>query len=104
MPSTRSTKSFGPTGCAERASWRTAMRAIMADNDVTGHLKTLVLIWNSPEWQQLWEALALPVVTFEELGLSRTALDLDLWQECQRRQIVLVTGNRNRDDETSLEA
>ena len=71
------------------------MKALMADNDVGGPLLTIL---------EIWESLSLLVVTFEEIGMPRTAADVDLWRECQRREIVLVTGNRNRRDETSLEA
>ena len=71
------------------------MKALIADNDVGGPLLTIL---------EIWESLSLLVVTFEEIGMPRTAADVDLWRECQRREIVLVTGNRNRRDETSLEA
>ena len=75
------------------------MKAIMADNDVGGPLLTILEIWQSEQWREIWESLSLLVVTFEEIGMPRTAADVDLWRECQRREIVLVTGNRNRRDD-----
>jgi hypothetical protein len=45
----------------------------------------------------------LEVQTFEQIGLSRTASDLEIWQECQRREIILVTGNRTGRGTDSLE-
>jgi hypothetical protein len=81
-----------------------AMRAIMADNDIAGQLETIVTIWQSEEWREIWSSLSLEIQTFKDLGLPRTIPDIDLWKECQRLEIVLFTANRNRKGEESLEA
>jgi len=80
------------------------MTGILADNNVEKHLDILLYVWESGEWRELWDSLNLPLQTFEELGISRDVNDAVLWQECQRRQVVLVTANRNKEGATSLEA
>ncbi len=72
-------------------------KGILADNDVQGHLEILLRIW-------LWASLKLVIFTFEELGLDRNTSDLTLWQECQIRDIVLFTANRNDAGPHSLES
>jgi hypothetical protein len=48
--------------------------------------------------------LNLTFVTFPELGLPRDLDDRSLWHRCQQEGWVLLTDNRNQDDEDSLEA
>ena len=80
------------------------MRGIMGDNDVQGHFTRLLRIFLSPTWRELWERLHLAVETFETLGLEHLAPDVLVWETCQARQVVLVTGNRNDEGPDSLEA
>jgi hypothetical protein len=76
----------------------------MADNDIQGHFEKILQLFLSEPWRELWESLNLPVETFESLELPRNVSDLVLWQTCQSREVVLVTGNRNSDAPDSLEA
>src|SRR3954470_23006038 len=55
-------------------------------------------------WREFWEGLGVAVVTFAEVGLPPDAPDSEVWQLCQDRQSVLVTGNRNADGTDSLQA
>lgn len=80
------------------------MRGILADNNVEGHLAILFRVWASEDWRDIWDSLILTIHTFEEWGLDRRTPDNVLWQECQARQVVLLTANRNDDGPTSLEA
>ena len=79
------------------------MPTIMADHDVEGQLRLLLNIWLSPSWIDLWTELRCDVESFERLGIGENATDSDVWQLCQEREIVLVTGNRNAEGEDSLE-
>ena len=79
------------------------MRAVMADNDISGYLDIILLVCRSATWREIWENLGLHVVTFEELGLPRNSSDVELWQACQRHETVLVTANRRHKSEDSLE-
>ena len=42
--------------------------------------------------------------TFADVGLSRDAKDVEVWRLCQERQLLLVTANRNKEGDDSLEA
>jgi hypothetical protein len=80
------------------------MPGIMADNDIQGQFEGLLTLFLSETWRELWAGLGFTVETFESLELPRNAPDLVLWQTCQARQVVLITGNRNREGADSLEA
>jgi hypothetical protein len=58
----------------------------------------------SAYWRDLWLSLNLSVHTFQDLGLPRDVSDAVVWHTCQQQEVVLVTGNRNRDGPDSLEA
>jgi hypothetical protein len=38
------------------------------------------------------------------VGLTPTATDLEIWRRCQKEQLILITDNRNKDSEDSLES
>ncbi len=79
------------------------MLRILADHNVERHVQVLVRICLSPEWAAVWAALECQVDTFKGLGIPHETIDTELWQLCQDRGIVLITGNRNADGPTSLE-
>jgi hypothetical protein len=79
------------------------MLRILADHDVEGQVQVLVRICMSAEWAEIWEGLNCRVESFELLGLSPDTDDSKIWQLCQEMGIVLVTGNRNAEGESSLE-
>jgi hypothetical protein len=55
-------------------------------------------------WAEFWRALGLVLRRFEDVGLSASATDLDVWNVCQTEHLILITDNRNLDSEDSLEA
>lgn len=77
---------------------------LLADNDVLGHFHAVMTICRHGPWQEFWDAVQVETHTFKELGLPATISDADLWHFCQERNIVLFTGNRNRESDESLEA
>ena len=79
------------------------MLRVLADHDVEGQVQALVRLCSSPEWAELWESLGCRVESFELLGLPHDTVDSKVWQFCQELGIVLITGNRNAEDDTSLE-
>lgn len=79
------------------------MPAIMADHDIEGQMQVLLRLLNSPAWRELWRELAIQVESFTSLGIPTNTPDAELWQLCQAQEIVLITGNRNEEDATSLE-
>ncbi len=79
------------------------MPRIMADHNVEGHLDAILDFLRSETWQEFWEEAAVTAVSFGGLGLERNTADSLLWQICQSQEIVLFTGNRNREGPDSLE-
>ena len=80
------------------------MAGIMADHNVEGHFVVLLRLWTSDAWRAVWESLQLEVESFERLGIPHDTSDHDLWQLCQRHEIILLTANRNDEGPHSLEA
>jgi hypothetical protein len=80
------------------------MRAIMADNDIQGQMRVLVLLLESEAWGDIWASLDLAIRTFADISLDPSVADRELWQACQRDQIILVTANRNKVGPDSMEA
>jgi hypothetical protein len=80
------------------------MPTIMADHDIEGQMQVLLRLLASAEWRLLWTELAVRIESFASLGVSVDMSDAELWRLCQRRQIVLPTGNRNLNGPESLEA
>jgi hypothetical protein len=79
------------------------MPTILADHDVEGHLHALLTIWTSPDWKELWDGLDCHIELFKSIGIPPDLPDSAVWQLCQARQFILITGNRNADSEDSLE-
>jgi hypothetical protein len=79
------------------------VRAILADNNIQGHVRALSLILEGEDGREVWASLSLPVFYFRDLGLAPTITDGVLWQTCQQQQIVLLTANRNAVGPDSLE-
>jgi hypothetical protein len=80
------------------------MPGLVADNDVEKHLKVLHEHLLSAEWKGIWDSLGFSVEGFASLGLSRNSPDRLIWQRCQERRLMLVTGNRRNEGPDSLEA
>ena len=81
------------------------MKGILADINIAGQVRELVAtFYASAEWSEIWNDLGLACLFFADLGLARRAPDDLVWQTCQDNGLVLITGNRNKDGPTSLEA
>jgi predicted nuclease of predicted toxin-antitoxin system len=80
------------------------MPAIMADHDIEGQVRVLLRLLASGAWSEVWHELAVRIETFASLGLAENTSDAALWQFCQTRQIILITGNRNKAGPEALEA
>jgi hypothetical protein len=58
----------------------------------------------SDVWRDFWIDLGYQIESFESLGIATNTPDVHLWRLCQERDIVLITGNRNKEGTESLEA
>lgn len=80
------------------------MKGILADINALGQVQALVEQMQTEPWAEFWTSLGLIVKCFEEVGLSPTSSDLEIWRTCQTEQLILITDNRNQDSPDSLEA
>ena len=80
------------------------MKGLVADANIQGLVEHLVACMQAHAWAEFWQALDLVLYRFEDVGLSASATDLEVWNVCQAEQLILITDNRNLDSEDSLEA
>ncbi len=80
------------------------MKGLIADANVQGQVAYLVQRMQADAWADFWQALGLVLRHFEEVGLSESSTDYQVWNVCQTEQLILITDNRNLDSEDSLEA
>jgi len=55
------------------------------------------------DWIEFWNAISIPILAFSDVGLDDTTPDDELWERCQSMGWILITGNRNKLGEDSLE-
>ena len=74
---------------------RLEVHGILADANCEGHLALLLRLFQQNWRREVWQFLSLAHVSFTDLGLYPDASDREVWEVCQREQVVLVTANRN---------
>ncbi len=72
------------------------VNGILADVNTRGLVEVLVREMQTPTWVEFWQYLGLALFHFEDVGLEEAATDLEIWQKCQERQLILITDNRNK--------
>jgi hypothetical protein len=77
---------------------------LVADANIQGQVEYLVQRMQAEAWAEFWQAMDLELHRFEDVGLSGSSTDLEVWNVCQAEQLILITDNRNLDSEDSLEA
>jgi hypothetical protein len=77
---------------------------ILADANCEGHLALLLQLFQEGWRHDVWELLHLRRLSLSDLGLQPDAPDRDVWEACQREQVILLTANRNDAGPDSLEA
>ncbi len=78
------------------------MQVILSDHNCEGHAKAIftILLYDSA-WLQL---VPMQLQWFRDIKLSTKAKDEEVWQLCQDRGYLLLTGNRTASDKNkSLE-
>ncbi len=80
------------------------MKGLVADANIQGQVEYLVRRMQANVWADFWQGLGLLLYRFEDIGLSASSTDLEVWSVCQAEQLILITDNRNLDSEESLEA
>jgi hypothetical protein len=79
------------------------VKGLLADIHLKGHVEDLVREMRSPEWVDFWNQLGLSLFHFEDIGLTPTSTDREIWQQCQAKGLILITNNRNNTSPDSLE-
>lgn len=74
---------------------------ILVDHNMEGQARRLFETLQADGWAEL---LSIEFIYFADLGLEVKSKDDEIWLLTQSRGIMILTGNRNDDDETSLTA
>jgi predicted nuclease of predicted toxin-antitoxin system len=80
------------------------VKGILADVNIQKYVQILVAIMQSEDYKLFWDHLQIQYLQFADVGLASNALDTLIWQTCQQRELILITDNRNQDDNSSLES
>ena len=70
---------------------------------MTGYLDYFRALANAPVRQWLTASLELQFTNFPEQGLATSISDLEVWLYCQANNLYLITDNRNKTGDDSLE-
>ena len=62
-----------------------------------------ILLWATMGSEGWLKLLDIPMLTFVVVGLPINSNDRDVWRFAQTQQLILLTGNRNKDGADSLE-
>ena len=62
-----------------------------------------ILLWATMGSEGWLKLLDIPMLTFTDVGLSIDSSDREVWRFAQAKQLILLTGNRNKDGADSLE-
>ena len=76
------------------------MITVMLDNDISGYRDHFAGTLRDLTWEEL---NLVEFMTMKEVGLDPETKDREVWQFCQDNGFILLTANRNKDDDTSLE-
>ena len=72
----------------------------LIDHNIEGYARILLGKMANQGWLEL---IPIRFITFNEIDLSILSHDRNVWQVAQANQMILLTANRNMDDEDSLE-
>lgn len=74
---------------------------ILLDHNLDGHLVFLEVGMKETRWDRV---LTIEFRLLRDFGLPFDCSDQEIWRFAQARRLLLLTHNRNRKDETSLQA
>jgi hypothetical protein len=75
---------------------------LLSDVNAEGHVLALVRLLESEPRREFWNYLGMTAETFQSQRLDEKLPDIALWNVCQDRNLILVTGNRNEKSTDSL--
>ena len=74
---------------------------ILLDHDLEGHATYLQAGLRETGWDR---DVTVVFVRLRDLGLPDDSSDQDIWRFAQQHRLLLITSNRNQENETSLQA
>lgn len=74
---------------------------ILLDHDIEGYAVYLETALQETGWDQY---LTIEFIRLRDIGLADDCSDREIWRRIQQDRLLLITHNRNRDGETSLQA
>ena len=74
---------------------------ILLDHDIEGHARYLQAGLRETGWDR---DVTVAFVRLRDLGLPNDSSDQDIWRFAQQHRLLLITSNRNQENETSLQA
>jgi hypothetical protein len=77
---------------------------LLVDANLDGHAELLDMRLRSETWREVRDHLDIRFVHLGQVGLDRTATDDSVWRFCQQNGFYLLTANRNRKSDDSLQA
>jgi hypothetical protein len=80
------------------------VKGILADVHMGRDVEDIVHALQREPWTEFWQHLGLVLLEFEDVALVPTSTDLEIWQCCQTEELILITNNRNKDSDESLES
>ncbi len=80
------------------------MKGILADVHRVPYVSDLVRAMQREPLTEFWEDLGLSLYRFQDVGLEPDSTDREIWRRCQDDGLILITDNRNKKSEDSLEA
>lgn len=83
----------------EKTSGTAGIR-ILVDHDIEGKARLLYQTLRDEGWPDI---CSVRIFLFADLGLADNSTDKEVWRFAQRNGMILLTGNRNMENENSLE-
>ena len=80
------------------------MKGLLTDINVQGLLPAVEMHLAELGYTEVLRSIGLRFYTFPDLGLNATMGDREVWLFCQAEGLVLLTDNRNKEDDSSLQA
>lgn len=80
------------------------MVTLLVDANLDGHAELLAMRLGTDTWREWRDYLGIQFLHFEQANLDRDAKDDAVWRLCQEKGYYLLTANRNRRSDDSLEA
>jgi len=80
------------------------MISLLVDANIQGHANIIEMQIKNSDWLEYAEFAELHFLFFDDVGLAPDAPDDLIWRLCQQEGYWLLTDNRNKESEDSLQA